>query len=44
MQKNTIKSKKNGCGTAPGNLVHDILMIELTVKDTDKTGLILNSF
>ena len=29
MQPTTIKSKDNGCGTAPGNLVNSIYQFEL---------------
>ena len=29
MQPKTIKSKDNGCGTAPGNLVNSIYQFEL---------------
>ena len=33
MQPTTIKSKDNGCGTAPGNLVCDYLSLNLVRKE-----------
>ena len=32
MQPTTIKSKDNGCGTAPGNLVLYILSVQVKIQ------------
>ena len=37
MQPKTIKSQNNGCGTAPGNLVYNIMYLQFILVDSVKT-------